>query len=97
MCLVERLFSSALVTLVSVKQPRMLRVMHFQKGTEICTHAFGNSILAVKMNRLVRERNLTPFTCTIIAESCRVSGECALCAQHQGYEESAYDQRHAAE
>jgi autophagy-related protein 18 len=54
-CLVERLFSASLITLVSLTAPRKLRVMHFQKGTEICSHSYANTILAVKLNRLVKK------------------------------------------
>uniref|UniRef100_A0A914W3D8 WD repeat domain phosphoinositide-interacting protein 2 n=1 Tax=Plectus sambesii TaxID=2011161 RepID=A0A914W3D8_9BILA len=51
-CLIERLFSSSLVTLVSLSAPRKLRVCHFQKGTEICSHSYTNAILSVRLNRL---------------------------------------------
>lgn len=50
-CCVERLFSSSLVTLVSQSAPRKLRVAHFQKGTEICSHSYSNTILSVHLNR----------------------------------------------
>lgn len=51
-CRVERLFSSSLVTLVSLTAPRKLRVCHFMKGTEICSQSFSNTILSVRLNRL---------------------------------------------
>lgn len=50
-CLVERLFSSSLVAIVSINAPRKLRVCHFKKGTEICNYSYSNTILAVKLNR----------------------------------------------
>jgi len=53
-CLVDRLFSSSLVALVSLTSPRKLKVCHFKKGTEICNYSYSNTILAVKLNRLVR-------------------------------------------
>lgn len=54
MCIVERLFSSSLVAIVSLKAPRKLKVCHFKKGTEICNYSYSNTILAVKLNRQVR-------------------------------------------
>ncbi|XP_020281393.1 WD repeat domain phosphoinositide-interacting protein 2 isoform X2 [Pseudomyrmex gracilis] len=50
-CIVERLFSSSLVAIVSLKSPRTLTVCHFRKGTEICNYSYSNTILAVKLNR----------------------------------------------
>ncbi|XP_052070719.1 WD repeat domain phosphoinositide-interacting protein 2-like isoform X5 [Mytilus californianus] len=50
-CIVERLFSSSLVAIVSISSPRKLKVCHFKKGTEICNYSYSNSILAVKLNR----------------------------------------------
>ncbi|KAJ8246097.1 hypothetical protein GJAV_G00263620 [Gymnothorax javanicus] len=50
-CIVERLFSSSLVAIVSQKAPRKLKVCHFKKGTEICNYSYSNTILAVKLNR----------------------------------------------
>ena len=52
-CLVERLFSSSLVAVVSLTSPRKLKVCHFKKGTEICNYSYSNTILAVKLNRAV--------------------------------------------
>jgi autophagy-related protein 18 len=54
---VERLFSSSLVALVSLTAPRKLRVCHFKKGNEICNYSYANSILAVRLNRAVSNRN----------------------------------------
>ena len=51
MTIVERLFSSSLLALVSQTSPRRLRVCHFKKGTEICQYSYSNTILAVKLNR----------------------------------------------
>uniref|UniRef100_A0A5F8GBU1 WD repeat domain phosphoinositide-interacting protein 2 n=1 Tax=Monodelphis domestica TaxID=13616 RepID=A0A5F8GBU1_MONDO len=50
-CIVERLFSSSLVAIVSLKAPPKLKVCHFKKGTEICNYSYSNTILAVKLNR----------------------------------------------
>uniref|UniRef100_A0AAY4BUF9 WD repeat domain phosphoinositide-interacting protein 2 n=1 Tax=Denticeps clupeoides TaxID=299321 RepID=A0AAY4BUF9_9TELE len=50
-CIVERLFSSSLVAIVSLKAPRKLKVCHFKKGTEICNYSYSNTILSVKLNR----------------------------------------------
>jgi autophagy-related protein 18 len=57
-CIIERLFSSSLTALVSNQAPRKLKVCHFKKGTEICSYSFANTILAVKLNRLVKENFL---------------------------------------
>ncbi|XP_071965711.1 WD repeat domain phosphoinositide-interacting protein 2-like isoform X1 [Antedon mediterranea] len=51
-CIVERLFSSSLVAIVSLSSPRKLKVCHFKKGTEICNYSYSNTILAVKLNRM---------------------------------------------
>lgn len=58
-CIVERLFSSSLVAIVSLKAPRKLKVCHFKKGTEICNYSYSNTILAVKLNRQVGEIKMT--------------------------------------
>ncbi|XP_064462855.1 WD repeat domain phosphoinositide-interacting protein 2-like isoform X2 [Ornithodoros turicata] len=50
-CLVERLFSSSLVAVVSLSSARKLKVCHFKKGSEICNYSYSNSILAVRLNR----------------------------------------------
>lgn len=55
-CIVERLFSSSLVAIVSLSSPRKLKVCHFKKGTEICNYSYSNTILAVRLNRQVSER-----------------------------------------
>ncbi|XP_075890727.1 WD repeat domain phosphoinositide-interacting protein 1-like [Nelusetta ayraudi] len=49
--IVERLFSSSLVVVVSLSMPRRMNVYHFKKGTEICNYSYSNNILAVKLNR----------------------------------------------
>lgn len=51
-CIVERLFSSSLVAVVSLSSPRKLKVCHFKKGTEICNYSYSNTILATRLNRL---------------------------------------------
>lgn len=51
-CIVERLFSSSLVAVVSLSAPRKLKVCHFKKGTEICNYSYPNTILAVRLNRV---------------------------------------------
>lgn len=61
-CIVERLFSSSLIAMVSLSSPRKLKVCHFKKGTEICNYSYPNTILAIKLNRarllVVLEENL---------------------------------------
>ncbi|XP_046894384.1 WD repeat domain phosphoinositide-interacting protein 1 isoform X3 [Hypomesus transpacificus] len=49
--IVERLFSSSLVVVVSTSMPRRMNVYHFKKGTEICNYSYSNNILAVRLNR----------------------------------------------
>ena len=51
--IVERLFSSSLVAIVSLQSPRKLRVCHFKKNNEICNYSYANTILAVRLNRAV--------------------------------------------
>ncbi|XP_017771283.1 PREDICTED: WD repeat domain phosphoinositide-interacting protein 2-like isoform X2 [Nicrophorus vespilloides] len=51
-CLVERLFSSSLMAIVSITAPRKLKVCHFKKGSEICNYSYSNTILSVKLNRI---------------------------------------------
>ena len=67
MCITERLFVSSLVAFVTKDQRRKLFVYHFKKGTEICSYTYNDSILAVKLNRLVSVGDLTVlvlYTCT---------------------------------
>lgn len=51
--IVERLFSSSLVVVVSSIMPQRMNIYHFKKGTEICNYSYPNNILAVKLNRQV--------------------------------------------
>lgn len=50
-CIVERLFSSSLVVIVSLLSPRKLRLYHIKKRAEISIHSYTNTILSVKLNR----------------------------------------------
>ena len=50
-CIVERLFASSLLAVVSLSSPRKLKVCHFKKNTEIVQNSYLNTILAVKLNR----------------------------------------------
>lgn len=56
--IVERLFSSSLVVVVSTSMPQRMNIYHFKKGTEICNYSYPNNILAVKLNRQVSQSNL---------------------------------------
>ncbi|XP_014826269.1 PREDICTED: WD repeat domain phosphoinositide-interacting protein 1-like isoform X1 [Poecilia mexicana] len=49
--IVERLFSSSLVVVVSAAMPQRMNIYHFKKGTEICNYSYPSSILSVKLNR----------------------------------------------
>ena len=53
MYIVERLFSSSLVVVVSLSMPRRMNVYHFKRGTEICNYSYSNNILSVRLNRQV--------------------------------------------
>ncbi len=54
-CVVERLYMSSLLTIVSMKSTRKLQVYHSGKQNEICCHTYPSAILRVKMNRWVSE------------------------------------------
>ncbi|XP_045478537.1 WD repeat domain phosphoinositide-interacting protein 2-like isoform X2 [Harmonia axyridis] len=62
--LIEKLFASSLVAVVTVDAPRMLKVRHYKRGTEICNYTYASSILNIKMNR---ER-----LCVILRDSCHI-------------------------
>ncbi|XP_023321817.1 WD repeat domain phosphoinositide-interacting protein 2 [Eurytemora carolleeae] len=47
----ERLFSSSLVAVVTMDNPRTLIVSHFKKGSEICRYSYNERIQGVRMNR----------------------------------------------
>ncbi|XP_069786154.1 WD repeat domain phosphoinositide-interacting protein 1 isoform X3 [Narcine bancroftii] len=49
--IVERLFSSSLVVIVSLTTPRRMNVYHFKKGTEICNYSYSNTIRTIRLNR----------------------------------------------
>lgn len=49
--IVERLFSSSLVVVVSHSKPRQMNVYHFKKGTEICNYSYSSNILSIRLNR----------------------------------------------
>ena len=94
-CIIERLFSSSLVALVELSNPRKLRVCHFKKNSEICTYSYPDTILTVKLNRQVRtlpSRDVTGPGCTVASSpfSCLEIDRCAspesLHSQHQGHE-----------
>ena len=53
MYIVERLFSSSLVVVVSHTKPRQMNVYHFKKGTEICNYSYSGNILSIRLNRQV--------------------------------------------
>ncbi|XP_033294264.1 WD repeat domain phosphoinositide-interacting protein 1 isoform X4 [Orcinus orca] len=50
-CIVERLFSSSLVVVVSHAKPRQMNVYHFKKGTEICSYSYSSNVLSIRLNR----------------------------------------------
>lgn len=100
--IVERLFSSSLVVVVSLSMPRRMNVYHFKKGTEICNYSYSNNILSVRLNRQVRTGGLSRsegvapvgLSClclfTVLTLSVKaiggVSGGVCLYPQYQRYE-----------
>ncbi|XP_037547282.1 WD repeat domain phosphoinositide-interacting protein 1 [Nematolebias whitei] len=91
--IVERLFSSSLVVVVSLSMPRRMNVYHFKKGTEICNYSYSNNILSVKLNRQrlvvcleesiyihnIRDMKLLK---TLLNTPVNPSGLCALSINH---------------
>ncbi|KJH50324.1 hypothetical protein DICVIV_03517 [Dictyocaulus viviparus] len=49
--IVERLFNSSLVVIVSQKEPRIMNIYHFKSKNMICCHKYTKSVLNVKLNR----------------------------------------------
>ncbi|XP_041829532.1 WD repeat domain phosphoinositide-interacting protein 1-like isoform X1 [Melanotaenia boesemani] len=91
--IVERLFSSSLVVVVSLSMPRRMNVYHFKKGTEICNYSYSNNILSVRLNRQrlvvcleesiyihnIRDMKLLK---TLLNTPVNPSGLCALSVNH---------------
>ncbi|XP_051987261.1 WD repeat domain phosphoinositide-interacting protein 1-like isoform X1 [Xyrauchen texanus] len=91
--IVERLFSSSLVVVVSQSMPRRMNVYHFKKGTEICNYSYSNNILAVRLNRQrlvvcleesiyihnIKDMKLLK---TLLSTPSNPSGLCALSINH---------------
>ncbi|XP_037834692.1 WD repeat domain phosphoinositide-interacting protein 1 isoform X2 [Kryptolebias marmoratus] len=91
--IVERLFSSSLVVVVSAATPQCMNIYHFKKGTEICNYSYPNSILAVKLNRQrlvvclegsiyihnIKDMKLLK---TLLNTASNPSGLCALSVNH---------------
>ncbi|VDP27991.1 unnamed protein product [Heligmosomoides polygyrus] len=49
--IVERLFNSSLVVIVSQKEPRVMHIYHFKSKNMICDYKYAKSVLNVKLNR----------------------------------------------
>ncbi|XP_073823355.1 autophagy-related 18b isoform X2 [Musca autumnalis] len=49
--IVERLFNSSLVVLVTHQKPNCLKMLHFKKKQDICNCVYPSDILCVRMNR----------------------------------------------
>ncbi|KAM9843712.1 WD repeat domain phosphoinositide-interacting protein 1 isoform 2-T2 [Aulostomus maculatus] len=91
--IVERLFSSSLVVVVSTATPQRMNIYHFKKGTEICNYSYPNNILAVKLNRQrlvvcleesiyihnIKDMKLLK---TLLNTPSNLSGLCALSVNH---------------
>ncbi|XP_041737324.1 WD repeat domain phosphoinositide-interacting protein 1-like [Coregonus clupeaformis] len=91
--IVERLFSSSLVVVVSLSMPRRMNVYHFKKGTEICNYSYSNHILSVRLNRQrlvvcleesVYIHNIKDMKLlkTLLSTPSNPSGLCALSINH---------------
>lgn len=50
--IVERMFSSSLLAIVTMNSPRKMKVFHYKRGTEICNYSYSSSVLAIKLNRV---------------------------------------------
>ncbi|XP_055377340.1 WD repeat domain phosphoinositide-interacting protein 1 [Condylostylus longicornis] len=49
--IVERLFGSSLVVIVTTAKPNSLKMLHFKKKLDICNCVYPSDILSVRMNR----------------------------------------------
>ncbi|XP_023031604.1 WD repeat domain phosphoinositide-interacting protein 2 isoform X1 [Drosophila willistoni] len=49
--IVERLFNSSLIVLVTKQKPNCLKMLHFKKKQDICNCFYPSEILCVRMNR----------------------------------------------
>uniref|UniRef100_A0A6Q2ZAU3 WD repeat domain, phosphoinositide interacting 1 n=1 Tax=Esox lucius TaxID=8010 RepID=A0A6Q2ZAU3_ESOLU len=102
--IVERLFSSSLVVVVSLSMPRRMNVYHFKKGTEICNYSYSDDILSVRLNRqrlvvcleesvFIHNIKDMKLLKTLLNTPCNPSGLCALSINHSnsylGYPGSA--------
>uniref|UniRef100_A0A8C5K8I3 WD repeat domain phosphoinositide-interacting protein 2 n=1 Tax=Jaculus jaculus TaxID=51337 RepID=A0A8C5K8I3_JACJA len=75
--IVERLFSSSLVVVVSHTKPRQMNVYHFKKGTEICNYSYSSNILSIRLNRQALLHSDADFSSV-----CSLPGLCALSINH---------------
>lgn len=50
--LVERLFSTSLIALVTASHPSKLVLHHFKKHKEVCSYKYASNILAIKLNKM---------------------------------------------
>nr|XP_020462011.1 WD repeat domain phosphoinositide-interacting protein 1 [Monopterus albus] len=94
--IVERLFSSSLVVVVSLSMPQRMNVYHFKKGTEICNYSYSNNILSVRLNRQrlvvcleesiyihnIKDMKLLK---TLLNTPTNPSGLCTLSVNHSNY------------
>lgn len=54
--MMDRLYSSSLIILVSRDCPQTVKVCHFKKGNEICTCTYDEPIISVKLSKQVGVR-----------------------------------------
>ncbi|KAF7652419.1 hypothetical protein LDENG_00097120 [Lucifuga dentata] len=91
--IVERLFSSSLVVVVSSATPQRMNIYHFKKGTEICNYSYPDAILAVRLNRQrlvvcleesIYIHNIKDMKLlrTLLSTPSNPSGLCALSVNH---------------
>jgi hypothetical protein len=72
-------------------------ISHTHNGTEICSHSYANSILAVKLNRLVSVHICYAQSVCACAACGRVPRVVTVCAQHPRHESAAHNPRHTTQ
>ncbi|XP_036195738.1 WD repeat domain phosphoinositide-interacting protein 1 isoform X2 [Myotis myotis] len=82
--IVERLFSSSLVVVVSHTKPRQMNVYHFKKGTEICNYSYSSNILSIRLNRQKTVCTIAAHEGTLAAITFNASGSKLASASEKG-------------
>ncbi|XP_045442233.1 WD repeat domain phosphoinositide-interacting protein 1 isoform X6 [Pipistrellus kuhlii] len=82
--IVERLFSSSLVVVVSHTKPRQMNVYHFKKGTEICNYSYSSNILSIRLNRQKTVCTIAAHEGTLAAIAFNAAGSKLASASEKG-------------